>query len=42
MVRSFDRRLESLFFLADPRVRKQCMQILEFNLRDNINAYELK
>lgn len=41
MVRSFDRRLESLFFLADPRVRKQCMQILEFNLRDNINAYEL-
>ena len=42
MVRSFDRRIESLFFLADPRVKQQAILILKYNLLDNINAYELK
>ncbi|HLL93985.1 MAG TPA: polyphosphate kinase 1 [Spirosoma sp.] len=42
MVRSFDRRIESLFFLADPRVKQQAILILAYNLRDNVNAYELK
>ena len=42
MVRSFDRRIESLFYLADPRVTKQAILILHYNLLDNVNAYELK
>ncbi len=41
MVRSFDRRIESLFFLADRRVKQLATLILEYNLRDNVNAYEL-
>ncbi|UHG92079.1 polyphosphate kinase 1 [Spirosoma oryzicola] len=41
MVRSFDRRIESLFFLADQRVKQLVIAILDYNLRDNINAYEL-
>jgi len=41
MVRSFDRRIESLFFLADPRVKQLATLILSYNLRDNVNAYEL-
>jgi polyphosphate kinase len=42
MVRSFDRRIESLFYLADTRVKQQVMLILQYNLRDNVNAYELQ
>ena len=42
MVRSFDRRIESLFFLADPRVKQQAILILAYNLRDNVNSYDLK
>ncbi|MBC7569884.1 MAG: polyphosphate kinase 1 [Spirosoma sp.] len=41
MVRSFDRRIESLFFLADPRVKQLASLILAYNLRDNVSAYEL-
>lgn len=41
MVRSFDRRIESLFLMIDEKVRQQVMHILDFNLRDNVNAYEL-
>jgi polyphosphate kinase len=42
MVRSFDRRIESLFLLADARVKQQAIMILDYNLRDNVNAYELQ
>ncbi|WP_420146692.1 polyphosphate kinase 1 [Spirosoma sp.] len=42
MVRSFDRRIESLFYLADTRVKQLAILILDYNLRDNINAYELE
>lgn len=42
MVRSFDRRIESLFYLADVRVRQQATLILDYNLRDTVNAYELQ
>ena len=42
MVRSFDRRIESLFYLADQRVKQQAILILRDNLRDNVNAYELE
>lgn len=41
MVRSFDRRIESMFYLANERVRQQAMLILDYNLRDTVNAYEL-
>lgn len=41
MVRSFDRRIESLFLVIDEKVRCQIMHILDFNLKDNVNAYEL-
>ena len=41
MVRSFDKRIESLFLLMDERVRQQAIHILDYNLRDNVNAYEL-
>lgn len=39
MVRSFDRRIESLFRIEQPILKKQVMNILRFNLKDNVNAY---
>jgi len=42
MVRSFDRRLESLFLLTDDLLRKQVKNILQYNLKDNVNAYVMK
>ncbi|WP_291786796.1 polyphosphate kinase 1 [Cecembia sp.] len=41
MVRSFDKRLESLFRVEDPLLENQLMNILSFNLRDNVNAYRM-
>jgi polyphosphate kinase len=41
MVRSFDRRIESLFLLIDEKVRNQAIHLLSYNLKDNVNAYEL-
>lgn len=41
MVRSFDRRIESLFMVVDPLLKKQVMNILSYNLRDNVNAYAM-
>lgn len=42
MVRSFDRRLESLFLFLDPTVKKQAINILAYNLRDNVNTYVMQ
>jgi len=42
MVRSFDRRLESLFIISDPLLMQQAVNILAYNLKDNVNAYEMK
>lgn len=42
MVRSFDRRIESLFELKDPFLKKQAICILTYNLKDNVNAYLMK
>lgn len=42
MVRSFDRRIESLFMFVDPRVKQEAINILVYNLRDNQNSYELQ
>jgi len=39
MVRSFDRRIESLFLLEDDLLKKQAANNLAYNLRDNVNAY---
>ena len=42
MVRSFDRRLESLFIVKDSLLKHQVINILSLNLRDNVNSYEMK
>jgi polyphosphate kinase len=39
MVRSFDRRVESLFLLDEEILKKQATNILRYNLRDNTNSY---
>jgi polyphosphate kinase len=39
MVRSFDRRIESLFMVVDPFLKKEVMAILDYNLKDNVNSY---
>ncbi len=39
MVRSFDRRIESLFLLDEDILKKQAINNLRYNLRDNVNAY---
>ena len=39
MVRSFDRRIESLFLVVDPFLKKEITAILKYNLMDNVNAY---
>ncbi len=41
MVRSFDRRLESMFLITDPRLKQEAITILSFNLRDNVNTYTM-
>ncbi len=42
MVRSFDRRIESLFMVVDPLLKKEVMCILKYNLKDNVNSYVMK
>lgn len=42
MVRSFDRRIESLFLLDDEFLKKQAINNLRYNLKDNVNAYTMK
>lgn len=42
MVRSFDKRLEALFKVESPLLEKQLMNILSYNLRDNVNAYVMQ
>jgi polyphosphate kinase len=41
MVRSFDRRIESLFLLEEDILRKQAINNLRYNLKDNVNAYRM-
>jgi len=41
MVRSFDRRIESLFSLEQENLKKQAMNILRYNLKDNKNSYTM-
>ncbi len=39
MVRSFDRRLESLFLIKDELLKQQAINLLAYNLKDNVNSY---
>lgn len=41
MIRSFKRRIESLFRINEEFIKKEAITILNFNLRDNCNSYEL-
>lgn len=42
MVRSFDRRIESLFLIIDEDAKQEAINILDYNLKDNVNAYKMK
>ena len=42
MVRSFDRRIESLFLLDDEFLKKQAINNLRYNLKDNVTAYTMR
>jgi polyphosphate kinase len=42
MVRSFERRIESLFLLMAREIRQQAILILDYNLRDNVNSYDMQ
>lgn len=42
MVRSFDRRLESLFMINDDLIQRQVKNILQYNLMDNVNSYQMQ
>jgi polyphosphate kinase len=42
MVRSFDKRIESLFEFINLDIKNQLIKILKLNLMDNFNAYELQ
>ena len=41
MVRSFDRRIESLFLIQDQFLKQQCINLLAYNLKDNVNSYRM-
>ncbi len=41
MVRSFERRIESLFMFLDENIKRQAITILHYNLLDNYNSYRL-
>ena len=41
MIRSFKRRIESLFKINEEFIKKEAITILNYNLRDNCNSYEL-
>jgi len=42
MIRSYKRRIESLFKINDELIKKQAITILNYNLKDNINSYVLQ
>jgi polyphosphate kinase len=42
MVRSFDRRIESLFLLEEDILKRQAINNLRYNLKDNVNSYVMQ
>lgn len=39
MVRSFEKRIESLFIIKSPVLKQQVINLLAYDLRDNVNSY---
>jgi polyphosphate kinase len=39
MVRSFEKRIESLFIIESPVLKQQVINLLAYDLRDNVNSY---
>ena len=42
MVRSFDKRVESLFKIVDKNCKKEAFRILTYNLLDTVNSYNME
>ncbi|WP_242927251.1 polyphosphate kinase 1 [Pontibacter vulgaris] len=42
MVRSFDRRVEALFLIANEELKREAINILHYNLLDNVNSYIMR
>lgn len=42
MVKSFDKRIESLFLIKQPMLQKEVLNILVYNLRDTFNSYAMQ
>ena len=42
MVRSFDRRIEAIFLIENPQLRREAINILQLNLLDNQNSYLMR
>ena len=42
MVRSFDRRIEALFLIVNPQLKREAINILMLNMLDNQNSYVMR
>jgi len=42
MVRSFDKRIESLFIIKNTVLKQQVINILAYDLKDNVNSYRMQ
>lgn len=42
MSRSFDRRIESLYHVVDEKLMREVINILAYNLKDNVNSYVMQ
>lgn len=42
MVRSFEKRIEALFTIQDPVLKQQVINMLVYNLKDNVNSYLMR
>jgi polyphosphate kinase len=42
MVRSFERRIEALFFIVNEELKREAITILHYNLKDNQNTYLMR
>jgi polyphosphate kinase len=42
MVRSFERRVEAMFFIVNEEIKKEAITILHYNLKDNQNTYLMR
>ncbi|WP_082115812.1 polyphosphate kinase 1 [Hymenobacter terrenus] len=42
MVRSFDRRIEALFLIVNPQLKREAINILMMNMLDNQNSYVMR